>query len=225
MIFLGLPCTDSFVVKALAGLLHASQKHPVQLATKYSSNLTDNFNQLWCQMLNSKPLPEYFAMMHSDIEVPMWWLDTLVEELENNQLDVVSAVIPIKNDLRVTSTAMLDPGRKGELVYRLTYDDVKKLPKTFDNDDVKTIVGKGESLLLNTGCWIAKAGDWMREFPGFQTDAVIKRDEKTGLFVPLTMPEDWRFSAWCNTKGVKIGATTALLVTHYGTNGWNINNG
>jgi hypothetical protein len=224
MIFLGLPCTDSFVVKALGGLLHASQKQNVQLATKYSSNLTDNFNQLWCQMLNGEPRAEYFAMMHSDLEVPLWWIDTLVEELENNQLDVVSAVIPIKNDLRVTSTAMLDPENKEQMVYRLTYDDVKKLPKTFVAEDVKEKVGKKESLLLNTGCWGAKVGDWCREFPGFVTNSVVRYMEKTKKYEAMSFTEDWAASVWFNQKGLKIGATTAIVPTHYGINGWNINN-
>lgn len=221
MIFLGIPTVDSLAVKAIGGILHASQKHKVLVNTHCSSNLTNNFNVLWCNMLNSNEQWDYFAMLHSDIAPPPFWLDILVDELEDNQLKVLSTLVPIKNELRVTSTALLDIADKSNpKVHRISYDDVRKLPKTFTQREANAVLDIPGILLLNTGCWVCKVDEWCKRFTGFNTRSLIKHDGKT--FCPFSFTEDWDFSLWCSENSVRTGATSALKVHHFGMYGWQL---
>lgn len=210
MIFLAIPSYGETNPKTVLSIL-SSCKKGVQLYFHTSSFLVDCFNECWCSLLNT-PDATYWAMLHADVSPEGPWLETLVEELERKKLDVLSVVIPLKDDSRNTSTAVLDA--KG-MVHRLTLDQVFALPQTFTDTKEIGIEGK---LLLNTGLWIAKVGPWMKEFPGFEATSQIVCNN--GHYETLCQPEDWAFSCWAHEKGLKIGATRKVQLEHWGKKAW-----
>src|SRR5438034_6910050 len=91
---------------------HASREHRVAEATETNSLLAGNCNVHWCEALNLREQNElkWFAMLHSDVIPEAFWLDKLIAEAEKHQADMMSAVVPIKTDQGLTSTAICRPG-------------------------------------------------------------------------------------------------------------------
>ena len=208
-IFLALPTHDNKIsVGAVNPIAKAISNHDIQLASLTSSFLTNNFNHLWCMMLED--MPEYFVMLHSDIVPETDWIDILLEEVKD--YDIVSVVSPMKNDSKGVSTATFDQNRENR-IRRLTIEEVNSLPKTFTKKDVNDYGISGE-LLFNTGCWIAKTGDWCKTFPGFEMISGIVNEK------PVSLPEDWAFSLWCAKNNLKTAATSKIKLEHHGINKW-----
>jgi predicted O-methyltransferase YrrM len=177
------------------------------------SLLASNFNQLWCDALNlkasGKPL-DYFAMLHADVEPQDFWLDSLVDELEAKRLDVLGAVVPIKDTQGLTSLALAHPtGDPWRIKGRLTMREVYDLPETFTSKDV------GAPLLLNTGCWVCKFDlEWARQVRFTINDRIVLGPD--GTYRPQVEPEDWYFSRLCHELGLKVGATRKIALSHAG---------
>ena len=214
MIFLSLPNYGQYEPQSLFTILGASKKHDVKIFSHTSSMLVDSFNTCWCEMLNT-PDVEYFAMLHADVITEGPWLDTLVDELEAMELDVLSVVLPLKDEKGITSTGILSGD---EQVTRLTLSEVSSLSDTFDADDIGESLGYEGTLLVNTGMWVAKVGDWMKKFDGFRAHSQIVK--KNGLYETLNSPEDWDFSVWCSENGVKVAATSLIKAGHVGKKTW-----
>jgi len=180
-----------------------------------TSLLALSFNLLWCWALNraeqGKPV-DYFAMLHSDIEVEDFWLDKLIAELEEQKLDVLSAVVPIKDGKGITSVALERPDHDNWNPHcRLSMDEViNELPVTFTSNDV------GYPLLLNTGCWVAKFDiEWAKLVHFTINDRVIY-DKSKSMYVPQVESEDWYFSRLLNEMKLKVGATRIVKIDHIG---------
>ncbi len=176
------------------------------------SLLACNFNQLWCSALNivhGGGRVDYFAMLHDDIAPQDYWLDKLIDELEANNLDVLGAVVPIKDTRGMTSLAL--HGEDNWLPHaRLSMYDVYELPETFTSDDI------GHPLLLNTGCWVAKWNqEWCRQVH-FEINDRIVFNRAANRYQAQTEPEDWFFSRLCHEQGLKIGATRKIALMHDG---------
>lgn len=200
----------------------AAQKGNLDIApiVSWSSLLTYTFNTLWSFMLNNrkgvgvtsggeaevvKPM-SYFAMIHDDIKPEDGWLDTLVEELEANDADMVSAVVPIKDHLGLTSTAVDSTGDNWN-PRRLTLTEVFELPETFGDKDV------GGPLLLNTGLWVIRTDrDWTDKLIFRQQDEM--RINGDGHWEAHTKPEDWDFSRQVHSHGGKLMATRKVQLVH-----------
>lgn len=185
------------------------------VCTEYQSGslLACNFNKLWCTALNMAHRGErvdYFAMLHDDIGCEDFWLDSLIDELEAKQLDVLGVVVPIKDHRGMTSIALHHPGDNWEVDCRLSMHDVYQLPETFTADDV------GAPLLLNTGCWVCKWNqEWCRQVRFTINDRIIF-DKPMNVYRPQVESEDWYFSRLLNELGLKIGATRKIAVKHEG---------
>src|SRR5262245_389852 len=123
------------------------------------SLLCSNFNQLWCVGLNlvhGGERLDYFAMLHDDIGPEEFWLDTLIDEMEAENLDVTGVGDTIKDHRGLTSMALQPEYGDGWMpLARLTMHDVYQLPQTFTAADV------GHPLLLNSGCWVCR---WNQEW-------------------------------------------------------------
>ena len=187
------------------------------------SLLTSNFNRAWCDALNRRALGvTHFAMLHADVAAVDGWLDTLLDELTRLDADVVSAVVPIKTDHGLTSTAI-----GTDSVYlnrRLSMREVYQLPETFDAADVEGLTGQRGPLLVNTGCWVAD----LRKPWAFDTDEVgrlpwafrfqneIRRDPATGFYKSFVASEDWLFSHHLAEVGARVYATRKVPVAHLG---------
>lgn len=206
----------------------ASKEHEIDTASKNFSALASCFNHLWISALAYAQERGYthFAMLHSDISAEPWWLDKLVAQIEDYKLHVLSAVVPIKDDKGLTSTAV------GPIVdiwdqQRLTLKECAKLPPVFVDKDLerwkKENNRQGQFLLLNTGCWIADLRTntwWDKEEDGSMRFCFTQKDRllnpKPGHYQIQFAPEDWLFSRACHRSGLRIGATRSIEVEHHG---------
>ena len=214
-VFLACPHYGSLDPEALPGLMLASENRRFTVRLNGASLLAHNFNRLLCDALAERRAEGYthFAMMHSDQAPPPYWLDTLIAEMDRVNADVISVAVAIKDHRGLSSTGERDP-ETGE-IRRYTMQELHGgMPETFCAQDVCP----GKELMVNTGLWVARFGDWWDEFPGFTiTDAIVgeRGQRRAGV-----MPEDWGFSQWCHNRGLWVYATRKVPVVHYGRKGW-----
>jgi hypothetical protein len=209
--YLGMPGYGSSISAfAAQSFWCASNDESLQVDRKYAdgSLLAHVFNELWCWALNGRGV-QYFAMQHADVEPQLGWLDVLIAELEEKELDVLSAVIPIKSDHGLTSTAVHRDGNNWRPRCRLTMLEVYDLPETFTKKDV------GGDLLLNTGCWVCKFDKSWAEQVHFEINNRIVIGED-GSYAAEVEPEDWYFSRLCNEMNLRLGATRKIDIHHRG---------
>jgi len=177
------------------------------------SLLASNFNQLWCLALNLSHAGErvdYFAMLHDDVSADDYWLDTMIAELEDNHLDILGAVVPIKDTRGMTSLA-LDGDDNWLPFARLSMHDIYELPETFTSADLAN-----KPLLINTGCFVVKWNqDWCRQVR-FEINDRIVFNRACNRYQAQTEPEDWYFSRLCHEIGLRIGATRKVAIRHQG---------
>lgn len=216
IIYLGMPTAGEMTLGAGIGFHRCTrrQSHHVELLALGSSLATGNFNRLWCWALNGarKGRVDYFAMIHSDIEPPEFWLDELIDELEAKRLDVLGVVVPIKDPRGLTSIALAHPsGDPWRIQNRLTMREVYRLPETFTSDDV------GAPLLINTGLWVCKFDMAWAPKIFFTVNDRIMIDPKSGDYFAQIEPEDWFSSRIYHELGLKIGCTRKVQVHHRGT--------
>lgn len=186
---------------------------------------TRNFNNLFSRALN-EPAVTHFAMLHGDCTPEDYWLDTLFEELERTGADMIAAVVPIKDERGITSTAIDDPNWFWSPKRRLTMAEIyQSLPETFSIEDCRAagLAGPDDRLLCNTGCWLCDLRKpWAREvdeagrlFCHFTVkDAILKLPN--GRFKEAVAPEDWNFSRMLAMKGAAVYATRKVGLDHIG---------
>lgn len=191
-----------------------SKKYSYTLINRGNSILTLTFNDLWCEALNLRDSEGFthFAMLHNDVVPEQGWLDVLMDELVAHELDVISAVVPIKNGYGLTSTATDTPGYPWG-VRRLTMKELHELPPTFTAKDVP-YRAKDAPLLLNSGCWLMKFNEpWVQGLCFRQTDRVVWC-EATQSWAAQSISEDWDFSRQLHSRGCRMGATRKVSLYH-----------
>lgn len=212
-VFLAAPHYGEVSAAMSASVITASKQTFPLLNFNPASLLAHNFNRLFCTALNERQEQGFthFAMLHADVAPDPGWLDVLLAEMQRVGADILSAIVPIKDTRGLTSTGWYDPD-KDDLT-RFTMREVMRLPQTFDAAGA----GKpGKYLMINTGCWICDfTKPWVEEFPGFQILDAIKKNAE-GKSVAHVFPEDWNFSRWAAKKGLKVFATRAVKLSHYG---------
>ncbi len=197
------------------------------------SALPWGFNKCWSEWVNDPKPKDYFVMLHSDVyPTEGGWVDVLIDALEEAKVDIMHAVVAIKDERGLTSTALgdLDPFNR---VRRVTTTELSKLPDLFLVDHVwKSLGGEWPDpfhLLPNTGCMAVKLGGWCWEFPGFHfLDRLIDHPDEVGKDLggrrPRRLaqfsPEDWNFGRWLAENGLKVGGTRRLKVSHFGRHGF-----
>lgn len=222
-IFLGMPGYGKQTAEAGRGFWRAS-RNMAEVSCEYrqGSLLASNFNQLWCRALNEVHeggRVDYFAMQHDDIGPEDFWLDTLIDEMEANDLDVLGVAIPIKDTRGLTSMAL--HGDDNWLPFaRLSMHDVYQLPETFTSDDLG-----GRPLLLNTGLWVCRFDiEWARTV-WFEINDRIVFNTAANRYQAQTEPEDWMFSRLLHEVGrgdtshvrpLRIGCTRKVQALHKG---------
>ena len=214
-VFLGQPGYGELTAGAARGFWRATRLPDSQVCRQYNegSLLAANFNALWVAALNLVHRGErvdYFAMQHADIEPCDYWLDGLIDELEARDLDMLGVVAPIKDPKGLTSIAVAhESGDSWRIKCRLTMSDVYRLPETFTSEDI------GHPILLNTGLWVCRFGDWSKKVR-FTINDRIAFDSKLDRYVGQCEPEDWYFSRLCHELGLKIGCTRKIPLEHRG---------
>jgi hypothetical protein len=176
-------------------------------------------------------------MLHADVSPEAWWIDTLIDEAEKHNADMVSAVVPLKNLTGVTSTVIADPGWDAELLRggrparyfgRLTMRQVRhsRFPTTFGineaadalaqlPEDLRITNAPRHALLCNTGCMVVRLTsniDWLKVF--FSVIDGITFDR--GRYYYYDVSEDWTFSFRMHLAGGKCMATKAVRLAHHG---------
>lgn len=216
-IVIGMPHRDGWACYGSARALAAtpSQKYTRWIIDQGNSILTLTFNTLFAQALNLRDREgaTHFAMLHNDV-VPLEpnWVDVLMQEMEEHDLDMISAVVPIKNEKGLTSTATDHLGYPWG-VRRLTMTEVMDLPETFTIKDVPHRE-PGACLLLNTGCWLMRITDpWVAGLLFRQQDRIVWCLSENG-WVAQSISEDWDFSRQMVARGCRIGATRKVKLFH-----------
>lgn len=186
------------------------------------NSLTPNaFNDLLALALDARDAGAvtHFAMIHADVEPVGPWVDELWDEMRTTGADVVSAVVPIKEDVDdpPTSTAVGDGADPWLVKRRIKVSERAALPETFGPDDV---CGPGEVLLVNTGLWLAdlRHPAW-DAFSGFAIHTEIVRDGD-GRRRGRCRPEDWELSRHLHRHGAVVRATWRVPLVHRGAAGW-----
>jgi len=215
-VFLAVPHYDCIVPQALPGLIQASLEGRVAtLNLEGGSLLAMVFNKLWCRALNERDKVglTHFAMHHADIEAPAGWLDVLLSEQARVGADVLSCVVPIKDNRGLTSTGTRDP--ESGRIRRLTMREIFELPETFAVEHTTT---PGHWLMVNTGLWLCDfTKTWITDVCFSILDGMTREN---GVHAPRALPEDWNFSGWCARRGLKVFATRKVPLVHHGRAGY-----
>lgn len=216
-IFMSQPCYGHVDPDSLAAFWAAPCGPNIpRVAGKINSSLlARGFNELWTMALNmqdeGQPIT-HFVMLHADIVPEPMWAEKLLNELTTHRADVVSAVVPIKTQEGLTSTAIDGESEPWKVEKRLSMHEVMGLPTTFTAADCGF---PGRRLLVNTGCWIADfTKAWRRDVHFEISDRIVRKP--TGKYVAETVPEDWAFSRTLARLGCKVMATRAVRLTHGG---------
>lgn len=214
IIALAMPRSDHQVsYYAMLGKQYASKNAELRILDielPPCSLLNHNFNRHWAEALNLRDDGQgatHFAMIHADVCPQEGWLDVLLGELTANDADVVSAVIPIKDDRGLTTTAVydgVDPWNRR----RFTLKEIHRLPATFGAEDV------GEALLINTGLWVCDLRKpWCDDCCFHSLERIVRKD---GRYAAEVLSEDWAFGHFLNGYGAKVLATRKVQVLHEG---------
>ncbi|MFZ5829134.1 MAG: hypothetical protein ACOY3P_03565 [Planctomycetota bacterium] len=215
------------VDSVIAAASMATARYRFRYVSLGKSLLACNFNTLWTTALSDYEAGNctHFAMLHPDITPDGFWVDLLMDQLERHRLDMISAVVPLKDARGLTSTAV-DRDQTGFHIRRLSLTEVYRLPEVFCKEDTieHGLNPAGLPLLVNTGCWLAD----LRNPRWFQCDALgrlvcsftindcVMRRPDDGRWFPKVESEDWWFSRRMHEVGLRYAATRAVPLTHHG---------
>jgi hypothetical protein len=87
--------------------------------------------------------------------------------------------------------------------------ELHRLPETFTSDDLG-----GRKLLLNTGLWVCRYGDWWPHLYFTVNDRIAITAD--GDYFAQVEPEDWFASRLFHEMGLRVGCTRKLKVDHRG---------
>ena len=171
------------------------------------SLLACSFNQCLIQALkcHKEGRADFFLLMHADIvPIDMDWLDHLMNARREVKAQVISAVVPIKDQRGVTSTAIEGPSEWAPR--RLTMAEIMAMPETFTRPD----------LLVNTAMLLIdlRKNNWIDKVCFTIKDAILELpdgERRAGV-----QPEDWDFSRQARAHGATLYATRAVKLVHRG---------
>lgn len=211
-VYLALPHRDA-TPKIPLGALRCGERGQVRVRPLSRSLLPHCFNALWCGALNERPV-DVFCMMHDDILPAAGWLDALLAELDRTGADVLSVVVPLKDERGLTSTAVRHP--ETGWLRRLTIRETERLPETFD---AGAAGHPGQTLLVNTGCFVCRFdAEWVERIVWREEDGIHR--DRDGRFYATVLSEDWLFSMDAADLGLKVLATRKIPVKHVGPYGY-----
>ncbi len=199
-----------------AGILPATHvmtggKHKMTMLTSIDTSaccMRFNAFLIMAQQLYAQGKADYFLLWHSDIVPEAHFIDVMVDIAEEKGAEILSAVVPIKDQNGLTSTALDEP--VGDMppewrVRRLTMTEINARPETFTESN----------LLVNTGLILIKlSAPWLKDIHFHFDDAII---EHHGQRLAVLFPEDWMFSRDARKLGcTSQWVTRAVKLTHVG---------
>lgn len=214
-VFLAIPTYDGKLdMRTMSGVMAASETRQVKVQCGKSSLLASGFNRLWLAAVESGC--DWWAMLHADIAPCPNWVDILIEECEEADASLCAAVVRIKGSDEWVSTALCHDGQTAH--YVLTMDNVRRLPETFDDADVRRVTNQQGIMCLNTGMWVCRLTEAWARHVSFDIRTWI--DWNATPPVPRCIPEDWGFSQQLHRLGVRRVGTTACQLAHIGEADW-----
>jgi len=227
VVFVGIPTYDQRVSAGTMMAVLVGGRN-VRCVVQYgnASLLAHNFNILLSAALNLRWQVglTHFLLLHADV-VPHGerWLETMLDEMERHHVQVLSAVIPIKDHRGLTSTALDTSGLKDVEPWRcrrLTLTECDKLPVTFDGREAAAGIDLWPKhlepvLLVNTGLMLIDLrAKWVDDVCFTVRDQIGRNaeDRRTAY----CEPEDWGFSRWLHSRCIPYKATRCVAVGHAG---------
>ena len=192
-------------------------RHDVVVQPNQFGDVAHNFNMQWCHALNLRKEHSFthFAMIHADLDVQGHWLDTLLDEMDRLDAEVMTTTIAIKDMRGITTTGIRFPGVWG--TRRFCMSEIMRMPETIGIADIGDPAT--EVLAINTGCWVARiTTGWADKFPGFidKYKITIEHGEHMAWFDS----EDWLFSDWLAREKIPYYATRKVQAAHIGEIGY-----
>ena len=218
-VFLAIPSRGMLTAGTAMALLKPGRTPIYSARCHCTSLLALCFNTLWCQALNERFGADgtrnftHFVMLHDDVEpLDSGWLDTLMLEFEASGADILSCVIPIKDDRGLTSTAVMNPDTLE--MTRLTMADAHRMPTTFDGEAFN---GNANDVILpNTGLFVCRFDvPWIEEIRFTVRDRIFR--DANGKYHAQSYGEDWGLGYDAARLGLKVKATRAINLIHKGT--------
>src|SRR3990167_1726289 len=221
MIILGVPTYDSRMHNQLAMALLNELYQPdvpqFSVITNHSSLLARGFNELYCHALNRRPEVTHFLMIHADVIPEPGFVGALYREMERTGADVLSAVLPLKDNRGLTSTGLDDPTVEME-PRRISMVEVQQLPETFDSRDVAKLFNDAPNrsiLLVNSGLMLVDIRKpWVENCWFAINDQMLRNG--SSKFEPVTESEDWFFSRRAQELGARVMVTRTVKARHAG---------
>lgn len=205
-VFIGVPTYDLKCDIRIIGALKDCGIQGAPFAFCRSGVLPFCFNSLLCNALNHKKTHgiTHFLLWHSDvIPTKKDWLLKMLRIQNETKADILSAVIPLKDQRGLTSTA-IDCYNNNWHVRRLTMTEIFQREPTFT--DPQLLVNSGLMLVDLSYEWVTKIA--------FQFDEMIRQVD--GKFEALSMSEDWVWSRHARDLGAEIWATREIDLVHSG---------
>jgi predicted O-methyltransferase YrrM len=196
-----------------------------------NANGWDDFNALWARALNRYESGEitHIAMLHSDITPQAGFIDILMDEMEESDVDMISVACPLKDRRGVLNCGIGITSNRWGAWRRLTMRELVKLPPTFSLNDLKKRGYCGAShddkvLLHNTGCFIVDLRKPVFRKTDSNNDLVawfdfptrIRRDGPSGKWINMRESEDWFFSRQLHQLEANTRITRKVTLTHEG---------
>lgn len=208
--YLSVPLHDG---RQFAGVGEAPTVQPRNYCEKSwrgSSLIPANFNKAWVEAVVRAEAGEFthFAMQHSDVVAEPGWVDILHDEMRRTGADLISAVVPLKEESGRTSMGV-DVSRSPHFFKQFTMREIANFAPTFSAEDAGY---PGCALVVNTGLWLAKLNQPWNKKICFAIPAFIDWD-RTPPFI-ATEPEDWLMSRQLFQAGAKVMATTKVKLKH-----------
>lgn len=208
-VFVGIPSYGNHIHEGMLGaFIHATEEKGTvgAVCTSSYSLLARNFNILLAKALNMREVGiTHFLLWHADIiPVTSWFLDKMLHLMQKHDCDVLSAIVPVKDQTGLTSTALEteDKWTFQRLTLHETFD--KRTSATFS--DPNLVVNSGLMLIDITKPWIEQC--WFA-----MEDEIYKEGTQ---FKVRGISEDWLFSRRAKALGAKLCATREIQVHHAG---------
>lgn len=210
-VFVALPTyKDDVSAKMMYSFMHLTKEHEYIPGNVDSSAMGMVCNQLWIKALEyaEQGVITHFLMQHSDIApLESYYLDKMMALMERTKADVLSAVVPIKDNYGTTSTALDEPVGDVPAYWRVRRLTMKEI---FDREPTFT----DPKLLLNTGLMLVDMRKaWTKEAYFTFEDKIVWWH---GRRVAVAMPEDWAFSRMAKKLGATLWATREVKLHHQG---------
>jgi hypothetical protein len=199
--------------------------HPFNGGIGFSG--AEDFNLCWLDAINlyENGKVSHFAMLHGDTspDPEQYWLDILLDEMDNRQAVLVSAHNRLKDESGTTSSGVGDPANPWRGAYRrfTVRELLRDLPPTFNN----VMAGYPDRPLLhNTGCWVADLRHpiWHETNEDGSLKTIFRFPERAirgsdGAWVHQRESEDWLLSRELWERGCRSNTwiTSRVRLTHY----------